>query len=247
MRVEALAVALRPRLASEASDLGVALVRTHARSVWRSFAPVYAVFFLLACATVEIRPWLPSVLIWWCKPWLDCCLLFILSRAVFGQSTRFADLWRPGAAIWRRQWLRTLLWQRLSFWRSFTQPVYQLEGQRGPPMRRRRRLLLDGQRGPASAMMLAFLHVEMALYFGLVTAMYWLIPQGSQDGMFEWLLSGSGAEQNYWALTPAVIYAAVVLVVEPFYVAAGLALYLNRRVELEAWDIEQEFRHDFAS
>ena len=33
---------------------------------------------------------------------------------------------------------------------------------------------------------------------------------------------------------------------EPFYVAAGFAMYLNRRVELEAWDIEQEFRRAFA-
>jgi hypothetical protein len=34
-------------------------------------------------------------------------------------------------------------------------------------------------------------------------------------------------------------------VLEPFYVAAGFAMYLNRRVELEAWDIEQEFRRGF--
>ncbi len=41
-------------------------------------------------------------------------------------------------------------------------------------------------------------------------------------------------------------YAAAVLVVEPFFVGAGFAMYLNRRVELEAWDIEQEFRLAFA-
>ena len=37
----------------------------------------------------------------------------------------------------------------------------------------------------------------------------------------------------------------VVGLVEPFFVAAGFAMYLNRRVELEAWDIEQEFRRAF--
>ena len=41
-------------------------------------------------------------------------------------------------------------------------------------------------------------------------------------------------------------YALVVLFLEPFYVAAGFAMYLNRRVALEAWDIEQEFRGAFA-
>ena len=47
------------------------------------------------------------------------------------------------------------------------------------------------------------------------------------------------------ALTIPIAYALVVLFLEPFYVAAGFALYLNRRAELEAWDIEQEFRHAF--
>jgi hypothetical protein len=32
-------------------------------------------------------------------------------------------------------------------------------------------------------------------------------------------------------------------IVEPFYVAAGFSLYLNRRSELEGWDIEVAFRH----
>ena len=41
-------------------------------------------------------------------------------------------------------------------------------------------------------------------------------------------------------------YAAVIVFLEPFYVAAGFALYLNRRVELEAWDVEQELRRAFA-
>ena len=40
-------------------------------------------------------------------------------------------------------------------------------------------------------------------------------------------------------------YAAVIGFVEPFYVAAGFAMYLNRRAALEAWDIEQEFRRAF--
>jgi hypothetical protein len=37
-----------------------------------------------------------------------------------------------------------------------------------------------------------------------------------------------------------------VLFLEPYYVAAGFGMYLNRRAELEAWDIEQELRRVFA-
>jgi len=40
----------------------------------------------------------------------------------------------------------------------------------------------------------------------------------------------------------ALIYAAVILFLEPFYVAAGFGLYLNRRTVLEGWDIEVALR-----
>ena len=40
--------------------------------------------------------------------------------------------------------------------------------------------------------------------------------------------------------------AIVVLFLEPFYVASGFTMYLTRRAELEAWDIEQEFRRAFS-
>jgi hypothetical protein len=42
-------------------------------------------------------------------------------------------------------------------------------------------------------------------------------------------------------------YAIAVLFLEPFFVAAGFGMYLHRRAELEAWDIEQEFRRAFAA
>jgi hypothetical protein len=243
MRVEALSVVLRPRPAAEAVDLGVALVRAHARSVWLSLAPVFAVFVLLACATVEIADWLPGLLIWWGKPWLDRSLLFILSRAVFGQSTRWADLWRERAAVWRGQLPRTLLWQRLSPWRAFTQPIHQLEGLRGRALHRRRKLLLAGQSGMAGTVQFVFANIEMALGFGLLGVALWFTPEGYRANVFQWLAGLKG----YWNLLPACVYAAIVFFVEPFFVAAGLAMYLNRRVELEAWDIEQEFRHVFGS
>ena len=43
----------------------------------------------------------------------------------------------------------------------------------------------------------------------------------------------------------AVAYALVIGFLDPFYVAAGFAMYLNRRAELEAWDVEQELRRAF--
>jgi hypothetical protein len=155
-----------------------------------------------------------------------------------------ADLWQQHATVWRGQWLRALLRQRLSPWRAFTQPVYQLEGLRGKALRLRLKLLLNGQRGMACAAQYAFATVELAFYLGMVVAAFWFMPQGHRpSNVFAWLNSA----RNYWALLPVCCYAAIVLVLEPFYVAAGLTMYLNRRVQLEAWDIEQEFRRAFGS
>ncbi len=130
MRIEALAITLRPRPMSEAADLGQRLVQVHARSVWRCYWPVWAAVMLLSLATVEIAGWLPGLLIFWLKPWLDRSLLFVLSRAVFGEATRWSDLWAARREVFTRSLWRTLTIARLSPWRSFTQAIDQLEGQR---------------------------------------------------------------------------------------------------------------------
>jgi hypothetical protein len=241
MQVDAIAVKLRPRSMSESADLGVRLVQVNARSVWMTCTPVFIAVFVLAISTVEIATWLPTLLIFWLKPWLDRSVLFVLSRAVFGQATSFGDLWKAQRSVWWRQLPATLLLRRLSPWRSFTQPIYQLEGQRGKERRQRRQQLLRGQNGSALGMHAAFAHAELAIDFGLLSLLFLFAPSTARGGMFTWLASGDIAS----SLTLAVAYAGVVLVLEPMYVAAGFAMYLNRRVQLEAWDIEQEFRRAF--
>lgn len=241
MQVDAIAVELRPRPMWEAADLGVRLVQTHARSLWRSCAPVYAVVVMLALATAALAPWLPSLVIFWLKPWLDRSVLFVLSRAVFGQDTRLADLWAEQRSVWWGQLLGALTLRRLSPWRAFTQPIYQLEGQRGAARRQRRRQLLHYQRGAAGGMHFAYANVEMALSFGTLALALWFTPTDLRGDVFGWFTSDSLGT----SLTLAGVYAAVVMLLEPFYVAAGFAMYLNRRVQLEAWDIEQEFRRAF--
>jgi hypothetical protein len=84
---------------------------------------------------------------------------------------------------------------------------------------------------------------ELTLTVALLSLVFWLAPSGrSLDGLN--VLSNELGSLLPLAFTFA--YAAAVLFLEPFYVAAGFAIYLNRRAELEAWDIEQEFRRAFA-
>jgi hypothetical protein len=243
VQVEAIALHLRPRSMSEATDLGVRLVQANARSVWATFTPVWALVVLIALACGSVAPWLPSVVIFWMKPWLDRTLLFVLSRAVFGSPTRLRDVWAAQSAVWWQQLFLTLTWRRLSPWRAYTQPARQLEGQRGAAGRARRKQLLFGKRGAAFGMHSAFAQAESLLLIGVLALVVWSTPEGTQRAMFDSIVSSDGPWTSF---AIAAAYAGIVLLVEPFYVGAGFAMYLNRRVELEAWDIEQEFRLAFA-
>ena len=248
MRVEGLAIALRPRSQAEACDLGLALVRAHARSIWRCYTPVLLAVAALALCTVDSLGWLPLLILFWLKPWLDRVLVFVLARAVFGEATQWADLWQARRQVLGGQLLRTLFWRRLSPWRAYTQAIEQLEGQRGSARRQRRRLLLNDNRGAATALQTAFVHAEAVLVYGLVALLWWFAPEHQNAGIWDWFVNPeqhTGGQLGF-DLVMALSYAAVVLFLEPFYVAAGFAMYLNRRVVLEAWDIEQEFRHAFA-
>jgi hypothetical protein len=242
MQVDALAVDLRPRSMMEATDLGVRLVQSRAAAVWGSFTPVFLAVLAISLSTIEIAPWLPPFIIFWFKPWLDRSLLHVMSRAVFGEPTRFADLWRDQRTVWWGQWLSTFTLRRLSPWRSFTQAVHQLEGQRGSALRKRRGQLLRNKKGTALLMHAAFHHLEWAFLLSVLALGLWFQPSGKGNFLFDLLKDGDLVS----TLTTTLAYGAIVLIVEPFYVAAGFAMYLNRRVELEAWDIEQEFRRAFA-
>jgi len=244
MKIDAIAVHLRPRSMSEATDLGVRLVQANARSVWASFTPVWAVVALVALASGGIATWLPSLVIFCMKPWLDRTLLFVLSRAVFGTPTRLRDVWGAQRDVWWQQWFSTLTWRRLSPWRSYTQPSRQLEGVRGAAGRARRKQLLNGKHGAAFGMHSVFAQTEMLLLIGLMALAVWFAPEGAQLTMMDALFKSDSPTVS---MLIAAAYAAMVLLVEPFYVCAGFAMYLNRRVELEAWDIEQEFRLAFAA
>jgi hypothetical protein len=199
----------------------------------------------LALASFGIAAWLPILVLWWLKPWLDRTILFTLSRAAFGQATRPADLWREQRQVWWSQLFLTLTWRRLSPWRSFTQPVYQLEGLRGAELRARVRQIRSGRGRAATGISSAFGCAETSVLFALVSLMAWFTPTGTGQGLLGQVFTGGSSGWVDFAVSIA--YAVTIGFVEPFYVAAGFALYLNRRAELEAWDIEQEFRRAFGA
>ena len=243
MQIDALSLRLRPRTPYEAADLGTRLCQSAARDVYSCYLVVAIPVFALCLASVEIAYWLPTLAVWWFKPWLDRTILFVLSRAAFGQRTSIGDLWQAQRQVWWSQLLLTFIWRPLSPWRSFTQPVYQLEGL--GLMQLRRRVLQIRRRNASAAFFMTAVYklCESSLTLAVASLLYWFAPKGQAPDLFEIFMS-----QGEWfhALIFAAATAIVVLFLEPFYVASGFTMYLSRRAELEAWDIEQEFRRAFA-
>ena len=213
MRIDALAVRLRPRTATEAADLGVRLCQHAARSVYPCYALVAIPVFVLALLSYAIAAWLPGLLIWWAKPWLDRTILFVLSRAAFGQPTTPADVWQARHQVWWRGLWFTLTVRRLSMWRSLTEPVYQLEGLAITTATTRVHQIRNRHSGPALMMTSAYHMAETALLLALVSLVFWFAPTGLTPSIQDLV---TGHARGALAFTFPIALSLSVLFLEPF-------------------------------
>lgn len=244
MRLEDLTIVLRPRRSWEAMDLGCALVRRdygRILTVWLvTVLPVWAVL----AALLWEWPIVFGTIIWWLKPLFDRLPLYLLSRSAFGEKPTPSSALREWPRLWSRFLFSALLWRRLSLIRSFALPVLMLEGQRGKAARSRVAALASDGGGSGTTATFIFLHLEWAVYFGLLALTSSL---GPADGLpdFKALLDDP---ESLSQSTPAqlwmgnLLYLLTITLTEPFYVGAGFGLYLNSRSKLEGWDIELAFR-----
>jgi len=242
-----LSVALRRRSPWEATDLGLAMLQRWWRPVYAAHALVVApiALALVALGWAFDAVWAAMLIFWWLEPLYDRVVLHVLSRAVFGELSRPLSVLRS----WR-DWkggLLAALTLRIIVWdlaRSFNLPVRQLEGSRGREARERQRLLGRRARGQAVWLTMVWLHFEGALLLSAGALTGLLLPAGLEraPGGEDPLLSGLADLMKMASVSDALIYAAVILFLEPFYVAAGFGLYLNRRTLLEGWDIEVALR-----
>ena len=229
-------------------DLGLAMLQRWWRQVYLPHTVVSAAVMgtVIAIGWLFDRPWLALLMVWLLKPIYDRAILHVLSHAVFG------DL--PGtrkvlASV--NQWLWVglvpallirLIWFDLA--RSFNLPVRQLEHQSGRAARERRAVL--GRRASTYAVWLTFtcLLIEVLVIYGsigLVGQLFLPATAAQSDGFLQAMV-GSASFGEVIGYRHVLGYALAVWFFEPFYVAAGFALYLNRRTLLEGWDIEVALR-----
>jgi hypothetical protein len=245
MRLEQLTVRLRARSGWEAVELGMALVRRHAAVIWKSWllATVPVFVLLNAAAWAFDLFWLAALLMWWLKPVFDRIPLYVVSRAVFGSAPGVGETLRAQARWGWRAMPHYLSWRRFGPVRSLYLPIDLLEGVDGERLRQRRRVLGGMAYGNAALLTLVGLHFEGALVLGCVAAVAMYLPVSYLPDSFQAAWALIGEQPAAWMkLTWNGFLWLATAAVEPFFVGGGFGLYLNRRTQIEAWDVEIAFR-----
>lgn len=244
MELEKLQIDLRPRPNAQALELGMALLRAHAGTVYAVWLMLWLPLVALAAGMAYCFPeygtwWL--FLPWWLRPLLERAPLYILSRQVFGETVT----WREALRAWPRQlkggWFRLLTW-----WRPFVpsrglyQPIWQLEGANTATAAARRAVI--GGAGTARSAYwfgIACAHLEVILQVGLIAFIGIFLTDENSINPFAYLFGQFSTESSRLLL--ALSFAGYALsggIIGPIYAACCFTLYLSRRATLEAWDIE---------
>ncbi len=238
-------LALRPRGPWEGADLGVVMLRAWAQPVYAAMVAIVLPVALAAHLLIGNR-FLALLAVWWLKPLYDRVVLHVMARALFGAIPRLRETLADIPSLMRGTGsLGALTLRRLDPARSFNLPVRQLEHQSGADARSRERLLGRRAGAQTTALLCCCIAFETIVVISAAALLELLTPASIEvdlgwDAIVAALFGAGDAGSWHW-LNNALFIIAYCLV-EPLYVAAGFALYLNRRTSLEAWDLELRFR-----
>jgi hypothetical protein len=242
VQLDQLRLQLRRRTEWEALELGRAMLREWRAPVYRAWSATFIPFAVVV--TLALWPWpdISGLVLWWSKPVFDRVLLHVFSQCTFGVQPTVRQVYRALPSILRRSGL--LAWltvYRLSPARSFLLPIWLLERQRGAAARTRGRLLRHRAGSYAAWLTATCAAMSAVLYVSQVLLFETLVPTG-QEGLFSWDRWTDGSLSHTAFALLGLFAASAASVTEPLYIASGFSLYLNRRAELEAWDVELRFR-----
>lgn len=241
MKLSGLRVTLAPRRGWEALDLGLALLVHWRAAVYLPWLICMLPLVGLLCIALQEWPAMIVLAILMLKPLTDRVVLFVLSRAVFGPVPSLSQVLVELPRIFRPRIFQALFSQRRSMRRNLVMPVDFLEAPRGRERRARLKVLSRGDAGgTSSSSLVLFAHFEFAIALSILLLMAMFGPSSWGEAYNFFLEYGEVLPTLQWHWTGSYILAWLLL--EPAFVAAGFGLYLNRRTELEGWDLELGFR-----
>lgn len=240
MKIEDITTEVRPRTAWESIDLGLRMLQTWSKPIILSWLmivlPICSVIYIL----LYQHPVLSIFIMWWLKPVFDRIPLYIISHSVFGDIPTLKEIRKALPSIIKPHLIKLLTWYRLDPVRSFNLPVWQLEGLKSNERAQRARVLQKNVYGTAMALTYFSLLLQFIIWGACYALLALLLP--TNVSINEISLSTFNNESILPGLVLNIFVFISLSIIEPFYVAGGFALYLNRRTHLEAWDIELKFR-----
>lgn len=232
-------VELRPRNGWQSIDLGFQMARQWflpLATLWLCLAvPFYLFLKLLPLpGYVTLLAW------WWFKPLYEAPLSFWCSRAMFSEQVSHKQALVAAKEKLTKLFSSYLTIRRLSTSRSQDMNVIMLENLTGKP-RRQRITVLNRMTTRTFALITACFHFEAILFYGIFLTVVALLP--SSIPIEHSMAFIFGDDPGELSTTVTEITTLIVgALIAPFYVCSGFSLYINRRTQLEAWDIELEFR-----
>jgi len=220
----------------QALDLGFLMARAWLRPLFiASLMPMLPLTVLLMVIFID-NPFWTVLVLWWLKPFWERLPLFIASRMLFDEAP---GIWSSMKSLPLKDILPWLLWRRFSMQRAFDNPITVLEGLKGGERRERLRVLHGKYTDVALSNQFVCFCCELLVAFGLLVLFDFFTPDALDINFYDTFGDLTVTGERIFSLT-AILAMAIVM---PFHSMAGFALYLNRRIELEAWDIEISFRN----
>jgi hypothetical protein len=254
VKLEKVTAEIRPRGRWESIDLGCALVRENYGKVMNAwFITVVPLWFCIIALSqfwpwAEGRPWIAGFLCIWMLPICDRIPLFVLSRRLFGEDSTTKELLKALPSMFFRRFFVTFLMGPLNLARGLSQPVMELEGLKGKAYNQRVGLLSRNGGEGASQAALVSLILVLASMFSMLFVFTSIVSLFGDSIVIEefWIDHVLDSEAAFmpapyvWIMLGLMLSA--VTLIEPFYVGAGFAMYINSRTITEGWDIELAFK-----
>ena len=245
MQLHELRIALRPRTGWEALDLGFVIARTW----WPQLIIPWLLWALpalaLACL-IESHFW-SILLLWLFKPYYERAALRQLADSAFGSQATITTAIRSAFKIDLANeflFFGKFILLRVSLVRSVKLPLSELEQTDQELYRHRSRSMLRTSGGYIQTLTIVGFVAEIMIFLSAELLIVFLATPDPQSFLDNLLVTAGTEDYSPWQ--PYLIeglYFLAMFAVAPYYVACGFSLYINRRTELEGWDLELGFRN----
>ncbi len=239
MNINGIVINTRTRKPWQAINLGVVITRAWYWPLFFSWLiPSGTVALIAALAFPSLVSWLPITLVWWLKPFWDRGPLFIASRRLFNEPTSLIETLKGLPRLYVKDWLMWLTLRRFSTTRSYDLPVTCLEGLVGKTRRSRLATLHREGSSESTWTLILLVHLEMILVLAFIALVYLFIPLKFTDDVLQFFKQQLSLDLLIYNL----LYFLAMALIAPFYAVCGFSQYINRRIGLEGWGIELQFR-----